>query len=221
MSDLWQIPDGPHLIEELPVHVKPDWRGFWARLVGFGLSLLVHLDELVIAGALTIAVGCFVPLPYGLGIALAGSALLVAAMILMRMEVDEWAFAVLDRYVQAIDGRIYVQRKRNLERQPVSASTMAHEWCHHWQQQHWGMLRYVWGYYVGATLDRNRTFRRNAEAMAYGLEVAQFGRDPEEAAIAAASPNYGMAWSRAEARELIDAYAERFRDEWPNPARWE
>lgn len=221
MTELWKIPAGPELIEDLPVHVKPDWRGLSARFVGAVLSLLTHLEELVIAGALTIVVGCLVPMPYGLGVASAGGALLLAAMIGLRLNVDEWAFAVLDRYVQAIDGRIYVQRQRNLERQPVSASTMAHEWCHHWQQQQWGTLRYVWGYYVGATLDRHRTFRRNAEAMAYGLEVAWFGRDPEEAAIAAASPNYGMKWSRAEARELIDAYAAKFRREWPNPARWE
>lgn len=212
MSELWDIPEGPH--RDLPVHVKPDWRGVSARLVGAGLWLLEHLVWLIIVFAAVVFVGLGLPAPAGPVVTVVGGVLMASALLGLRFGVDEWATRVLDDFVQAIDGRIYVQRGRDLDRRPVDQSLLAHEWCHHWQQQQWGKLRYVWGYYVGATFDSERAFRRHAEAMAYALEVAWFGRHPENAARAASRPEYGMDWTPGEARELIERYAERFRQEW-------
>ena len=116
---------------------------------------------------------------------------------------NEWAATVLDRFTQVIVGTIYYPPGKL-----PSASLHGHESVHDWQARTEGRVRYTLRY----ALSRKR--RQHYEAMAYGYEVAVHGRDAEERAGVAADPVYRMGWSRAEARALIDSYADQFREEW-------
>jgi hypothetical protein len=167
MSDIYllPIPGSAGELRALPIHVKPDWRGVVAWIVG-------------------------------------------ASLWLMEIVRIRWATRIMDDWVQVISGRVYLQRGRDVAADPPSKSLLGHEAIHDWQARKFGKIRYTLNYAF------RRKMRRHYEAMAYGYQVAEWGRHPENAATSASKPIYGMKWTRAEARELIDAYAEAFTVLW-------
>lgn len=204
-TDLLDIPSSQAEIPVLPVRVKPDWVG-WGRPVGAGLWLLEHLTQVCLAASLVGLVGLWVHPLLPLGVA--GGVVVALTLLLAHYDVDRWATRLLDVYVQAIGGVIYVQRGRDLAAHPLSAASRGHEGLHDWQFRQLGALRFLWRYYA------TRKGRRHAEAMAYGYEVAVHAAELLDVAEKAADPTYGMAWTVDQAAELIGAYAERFREEW-------
>ena len=121
---------------------------------------------------------------------------------MMRKLGSAWAKNTYERFVQNIGDVVYY-----VDNTP-SKSLQGHESIHTFQRETLGTIRYLWRYYSG------RKGRRHAEAMAYAYETVAHGRDPEERARAAADPVYMLGWDASEARELLDAYADKFRKEW-------
>ena len=116
-----------------------------------------------------------------------------------------WSREVLGEWTQVIAGIIY----HPVHKYP-SASLRGHESVHDWQARHWGGIRYSLGYLL------RQERRRHYEAMAYAYEVVQHYRSAEERAGMASQPIYRCSWTRDEARELIDRYADALRDAgWP------
>lgn len=124
------------------------------------------------------------------------------SLSLMAALGHRWSREVIEEWTQVIAGHIYYPPHKY-----PSASLQGHESVHDWQARRFGAVRYTLGY----LLSRER--RRHYEAMAYAYEVAYYSRSAEERAGTAANPIYRCGWTRAEARQLIDAYTDRWLDD--------
>lgn len=207
MVELWKIPPGPDALRELEVRDKPDWKGAQAWTVGILMWLGIRLRWLAGVFVGVVLAGFFIP--HGQWVSVSGAAAVATCLTLLYFDVDGLTQRAYDRFIQVLGGRIYRPAGRLLSR-----SILDHEAVHDWQARTRGQLRYALLYTLVPS------YRRHAEAMAYAMEVAWHGRDPEEAARTAADPVYVMFWEPRDARVLIDAYVQEFRERW-NPARWD
>lgn len=107
----------------------------------------------------------------------------------------------MNNYTTVIGRTMYVSRNFKF---PVSPSLMAHEGTHIFQKdsnnRHW--MRY----------NTSKRYRRHAEAQAYAVEVVFFAKPFDDAVTSLCKPIYRMKWSRSEATELLQLYADGWQE---------